>query len=107
MLLDKGGDPCDLGSLCVSLIFRAAKRWIAENVSALRRVEHRCPIYFKGVGVLDGGRGLQREAREVTAEGFGEAHVHDVVHHPERDLGDAHRKFLDFNSIELVHINLG
>ena len=40
------------------------------------------------------------------AEGQAEAVVHDVVHHPHRDFGNARREFADLDAVELVDIDL-
>ena len=57
--------------------------------------------------MLDRGLGLQRNAQLHFAQFIRQALVHDVVHHPQRRLGNTHGKFFKFNAVKLVHIHLG
>ena len=51
-------------------------------------------------GVLDG------DAGEVLAETVGDLHVAEVVHEPERDLGDFGGEGLDLDAVELRDADL-
>ena len=47
---------------------------------------------------------LKRNPHIDLAELPAQPVVHDVVHHPQRRLGDPGRELADFNSVKLVHI---
>ena len=50
--------------------------------------------------------GLDRDAREVLSEAVGDLQVAEVVHEPERDLGDFRRKRLELDAEELRDVHL-
>ena len=50
-------------------------------------------------------RCLEGDSNVRLAELQAQPVVHDVVHHPQRRLGDASREFAQFDSVELIHIH--
>ena len=99
------GHAVHLRALRRALVLGADERRVAEHVGAVFRRQHRCPIQFQGVAVHDARRGAQRNAYVALAELQAEARVHDVVHHPQRRLGDARRKLTHLDAGELVHVH--
>lgn len=83
---------------------RARKRRIPQHIAALARRQHVLPFEPQSIAIHDVRRGSQRDAREVQAELLAGQHVHLVVHEPQRDLRDLSREFLDFDAVELVHV---
>ena len=51
-------------------------------------------------------RAFKRNADIAPAERQAQPIVHDVIHHPQRGLGDADRKLADLNAVKLVHGDL-
>ena len=51
------------------------------------------------------GRFRQWDTYEGLTELQAEPVVHDVVHHPQRGLGDMSRKLPNFNAVELVYVD--
>ena len=49
---------------------------------------------------------LDRDAGEVLAETVGDLHVAEVIHQPQRDLGDFGGELLDLDTVELRHADL-
>ena len=58
------------------------------------------------VGMADMRRLADRNSRRHEAECVVEFHIHDVVDHPHRHFGDAGRKFLIFDAVELADIDV-
>ena len=103
--LAQRGHAVHLRALRRVLVLGADERRVAEHVGAVFRRQHRGPIQFQGVAVYDARRGAQRNAYVALAELQAEARVHDVVHHPERRLGDARGKLAHLDAGELVHVH--
>ena len=51
-------------------------------------------------------RVLDRDAGEVLPEAVGDLHVAEVIHEPQRDLGDFSGELLDLDAVELRHADL-
>src|SRR5665213_2347006 len=56
--------------------------------------------------MMDVRRGLQRYASVVLAKFERELVVHDVIHHPQRHLGDKRGELADLDAIKLVDVDL-
>ena len=50
---------------------------------------------------------LQRNARVRLTELQAQPAVHNVIHHPQRGLGDTRRKLANLNAIELINVDHG
>ena len=96
--------PVHLGTLRRRLILGPDEGRVAQHIAALRGVQHLVPHDFQRIGVADRGRDLQRDARERRTEYRAQPHIHDVVHHPQCNLGDARRKFLDLDAVEAIDV---
>ena len=78
----------------------AQERRIAENVVGARPVNRERVRADDVRGVLD------RDSREILPEAVGDLHVAEMIHEPQRDLGDFGGERLYFYSVELRDIDL-
>ena len=99
------GDRAHLRPLFGTLVLRAGERGIPEHERALLGGEDFGPVRLERVGVHDVGRLLQGDPDIGLAELDAQAVVHDVVHHPQRRLRDAHRELADLDPVELVDVD--
>src|ERR1035437_6410094 len=83
------------------------KRRIAEDEAAFCGRKDFLPVETECVAADDSWGFLEREAREVLAEGFGEENVHLVIHEPHGDFGYARGPLADLDAIEGVDVHLG
>ena len=87
------------------LHLRSHERRIAIDERALFRWNHVVPVDLVRVSAANPRRGTQRDARVVLPERLAQAAVHDVIHHPQRRLGDAGRKLQNFDAVELIDVH--
>ena len=99
------GDAAHLFALRGRLEFRAHKRRIAEHVGTCLRPQQFAPVHLQRIAMHNVRRLLQRNARVRLAKLQAQPVVHNVIHHPQRDLGDVRREFPQFNAVKLVHID--
>ncbi len=85
-------NPAHLLALHIGLVFRTDKGQVAEDERAIARRQQIGPIGFQRVAVDDVGRLLKRNANEGLTELKAQPVVHDVIHHPQRSLGDPRHK---------------
>jgi hypothetical protein len=82
------------------------ERGVTEDVAALVRHDDVLPIGIESVGADDARRRPQWNSSERLAEFEGEAHVHNVIHHPQCDFSDAGGELGDFDAVELDDVEL-
>ena len=81
----------------------AGKRRIAHNVVQLPVGHQGLPIESQGIAAHNGGAGTQGNAGKIPPEMPPHLDIHLVVHKPHGHLRNLRRKFLDFDSVELLH----
>ncbi len=85
---------------------RSHKRRVAHDVTEIPGGRNFFPVDGQRVAADNLGAGLQRNARIVEAELFGNQQVHLVIHQPQRHLRNLRGKFLNLDAGKLVNIEI-